>query len=63
MSFVSSVKATIRLDKALGEFFNNNGTGKFIDKMCQILGITDTSRLKIVGVYTGSTIVDFYIEE
>jgi hypothetical protein len=62
MSFVNSVKASIRMDQAVTDFFTNNGTGKFIDKMCAILGITDTSRLKIVGVYTGSTIVDFYIE-
>lgn len=63
MSFVNSVKATVRLDQAVTDFFTTNGTAKFIDKMCQILGITDTSRLKIVGVYTGSTVVDFYIEE
>jgi len=63
MSFVNSVKASIRLDQAVTDFFTNNGTGKFIDKMCVILGITDTSRLKIVGVYTGSTVVDFYVEE
>ncbi len=63
MSFVNSVKATIRLDQQVTDFFTNNGTAKFIDKMCAILNITDTSRLKIVGVYTGSTIVNFYVEE
>ena len=63
MSFVNSVKATIRLDQQVSDFFTNNGTAKFIDKMCAILNITDTSRLKIVGVYTGSTIVNFYVEE
>ena len=61
MSFVNSVKATIRLDQQVTEFFTSNGTVKFVDKMCKILGITDTSRLKIVGVYKGSTVVDFYI--
>lgn len=63
MSFVNSVKASVRLDQAVGDFFTTNGTGKFIDKMCLILGITDTSRLKIVGVYKGSTVIDFYVEE
>ena len=29
----------------------------FIDNLCALLGVTDTSRVKIVGVYTGSTIV------
>lgn len=62
MSFVNSVKATIKLNQAVGDFFSSNGTGKFIDKMCSILGITDTSRLKIVGIYKGSIVIDFYIE-
>ena len=31
--------------------------------MCALLQITDTSRLKIVGIYSGSTIVDAYIDE
>ncbi len=61
MSFVNSVKATIKIDQAVTDFFTKNGTAKFIDKMCAILNITDTSRLKIVGVYVGSTNVDFYV--
>jgi hypothetical protein len=62
MSFVNSVKASVRMNQAVADFFTSNGTGKFIDKMSKILGITDISRIKIVGVYTGSTIVDFYVE-
>jgi hypothetical protein len=63
MSFVNSVKASIRLDQQVTDFFTNNGAGKFVDKMCKVLGIIDTSRLKIVGVFTGSTVIDFFIDE
>lgn len=31
--------------------------------MCALLGVTDTSRLKIVGIYNGSVIVEVYIDE
>lgn len=31
--------------------------------MCAVLGIEDTSRLKIVGIYNGSVIITAYIDE
>ena len=63
VSFLNSVKASVRINKPVQQFFADNGVTLFIDRMCSVLGITDTSRLKIVGVYTGSAIVDFFIEE
>lgn len=31
--------------------------------MCAVLGIEDTSRLKIVGIYNGSVVITAYIDE
>jgi hypothetical protein len=39
------------------QFFDNTVMSSFIDNLCALLGVTDTSRIKVVGVYTGSTIV------
>lgn len=44
------------------DFYNNNGPTTFITNICAFLGI-DTGRLKIVGIRTGSTIVDFVIQD
>lgn len=33
----------------------------YINNLCALLSITDTSRIKIVGVYSGSTIVESMI--
>ena len=42
----------------INEFFNSgNKQTQFIDRLCAVLDIKDTSRVKIVGVYSGSTIV------
>ncbi len=43
-------------------FFSNDGQTKFIDRMCAVLGITDTSRLKIVSIYNGSVSVTAFID-
>ena len=31
--------------------------------MCAVLGVQDTSRLKIVGIYTGSIVIQAFLEE
>jgi hypothetical protein len=38
----------------LNTFFASDGQNLFIDRMCAVLGITDTSRMKVVAVYAGS---------
>ena len=50
----NSVKLTTRFEMNINDFYNMNGTTVFLDRMAAILGITDTSRIKIVGVYEGS---------
>lgn len=57
VSLNSNVQITARLMVNINTFFNNNGVATFIDKMCAFLNIT-TDRLKVVGVYEGSAVVD-----
>ena len=45
----------------MNEFFDNGGTTSFIDKVAGSLGI-HASTIKVVGVYTGSVVVDYSIE-
>lgn len=42
------------------DFFANGGVSTFTDKMCSFLNIS-TDRMKVVGVYSGSVIIDFYL--
>ena len=46
----------------INNFFAVDGQTKFIDRMCAVLGIVDTSRLKIVGIYNGSVTIVAYID-
>lgn len=56
----SNVQITARLMVSINTFFDNNGVATFVDKMCSFLNIT-TDRLKVVGVYEGSAVVDAYV--
>jgi hypothetical protein len=56
----SNVQITARLMVPIATFFDNGGVTTFLDRMCAFLNIT-TDRMKVVGVYEGSTIVDFYV--
>jgi hypothetical protein len=47
----------------IDQFFAIDGETKFINRMCAVLGIVDTSRLKIVGIYNGSVVIHAYIDE
>jgi hypothetical protein len=38
----------------INDFFNNNVLSTFISNLAALLGITDTSRVKVVGVVSGS---------
>ena len=56
----SSVRINMRLDINVFDFYKDVGTTSFIDRMAALLNIP-TNRLKIVGVRTGSTVIDFII--
>lgn len=53
----NSIKLNARFEMPIDEFYSKNGTTLFIDRMAALLGIKDTSRIKIVGVYSGSVTV------
>lgn len=63
VSLTNSVQLTARFEMEVDDFFNLNGTTQFIDRMCALLKITDTSRMKVVGIYTGSTVVSAFIDQ
>lgn len=45
----------------INQFYADDGVTKFINRMCALLQITDYSRVKVVGVYAGSTNIVSYI--
>ena len=57
LELVETVQLTTHFAMDPSQFFTNTVMSSFIDNLCALLGVTDTSRVKIVGVYTGSTIV------
>lgn len=63
VSLVNSVQLTARFDMPIADFFANDGATTFINRMSALLGITDTSRIKIVGIYQGSTRLVVQIDE
>merc|ERR1711976_106602 len=58
---LKTVNIAMRLDVDVADFYNDIGTTTFLYKMRGLLGI-DISRIKIVGIRKGSTIVDFMIK-
>jgi len=62
VSLTNSIQLTARFDMNIDDFFRDDGVTRFIDRMCALLKINDTSRVKVVGVYAGSVEVITYIE-
>jgi hypothetical protein len=52
-----TIQLTTRFAIDVADFFANNKLSSFISNLCALLGITDTSRVKVVGVISGSTTV------
>ena len=63
ITLTNSIQLNARLQMDINQFFNLDGITLFRDRMCAVLGINDTSRLKIVGVYKGSVDITAFIEE
>jgi hypothetical protein len=53
-----AILTKVRMQWTNQEFFDNGGTTAFIDRLCASLGI-HWSSVKVVGVASGSTIVDY----
>ena len=53
-----SIQLTTHFAADISTFFSSNSTiTNFINNLCALLQITDTSRVKIVGVFNGSTTI------
>lgn len=53
----SVVQLTMRFAMNINDFFNTGGPTRLVDRMCAIFHISDQSKVKIVGIYSGSVIV------
>jgi hypothetical protein len=60
VTLTSNVQVTSRLMVPIDQFYSNGGVATFIDMMCAYLNIT-TDRLKVAGVTSGSTIVNYFL--
>lgn len=60
LSTKNSVALSFRLDMTVDDFFNSNGASTFLSRMSAALGIS-TSRIRIVGVYEGSVVIESQI--
>ena len=56
----NAIALNARMDISVADFYKDDGVTKFIDRVAASLGISQ-DRIRIVGVYTGSTNVDFII--
>jgi hypothetical protein len=46
----------------ISQFFYQDSVTLFIDRMCAVLGIDDTSRFKVVSGYNGSADITVFID-
>ncbi len=61
ISLSDSIQLTTHFAMNASDFFSNTVMSSFISNLCALLNIQDQSRVKIVGVYAGSAIIDVYI--
>lgn len=62
ISVTDSIQLTTHFSMAPEDFFVDTVMSNFIDNLCALLGIVDQARVKIVGVHSGSAIIDTVIE-
>ncbi len=62
ISVTDSIQLTTHFAMNASDFFTNSVMSNFIDNLCALLGIVDQSRVKVVGVHSGSAIIDVVIE-
>lgn len=55
-----AIQTKVRMEWSINDFYAKGGTTTFVDRLAASLGI-HASSIKIVGVYTGSLIVDYFI--
>ena len=45
----------------INDFYTAGGSTRLIDRVAAVFNINDQSRIKVVGIYTGSTLVTLMI--
>lgn len=55
-----AIQTKVRMEWTINDFYAKGGTTTFVDRLAASLGI-HASSIKIVGVYEGSLIVDYFI--
>lgn len=61
VSVVDEIRAQVRLDWTLEEFYADGGVTTFVDRLAGVLGI-HASTIKVARVYEGSVMLEFTIE-
>jgi hypothetical protein len=61
LALTDTIQLTTHFAMSASDFFTNNVLSSFISNLCSLIGITDTSRVKVVGVISGSIIVQTVI--
>lgn len=56
-----AIQGMVRLEWSLAEFYAQGGVTRFVDRLAGSIGI-HRSRIKVVHVYEGSVILDFFID-
>jgi|JI61114C2RNA_FD_contig_31_427163_length_411_multi_1_in_0_out_0_2 hypothetical protein len=54
ITITNSIQLTAKFNMDIDAFYTMDGKTQFIDRMAALLGITDRSRIKVVGIYRGS---------
>jgi len=57
-----AVQTNVRMEWTMDQFYMNGGTTTFVDRLAAVLGI-HVSSIKVVGVYEGSLVVDYFIAQ
>ena len=58
IELTESIQLTTHFEMNISDFFaSNTSVTNFINNLCALLNIVDTSRVKVVGVHSGSTAV------
>lgn len=63
LTITNSIELTAKFSMSIEDFYNMDGRTKFIDRMVALLGLSDRSRIKVVGIYRGSVIVESFVED
>jgi hypothetical protein len=59
----NSIKLTAKFNMDINTFYAMDGRTQFIDRMAELLGINDRSRIKVVGIYRGSVSIYSFVQD